>query len=112
MIYQVVLKMQHALPELRVVRHEDLSIAPVEGFRRLYAELGLRFSRQAAQAISNSSGSENPKDLTRNAVHSVHLDSQANLGSWKNRLEPGEIKRIRQLTEEVAAHFYRDQEWE
>jgi len=112
MIYQVVACYQETHPDFLIVRHEDLSLDPQAGFRPLYAELGLEFTPQVATAIQRSSSAENPRELSKQAVHAVRLDSRANLENWKRRLEPGEIDRIRSLTQDLAAQFYPDFDWE
>lgn len=94
------------------VRHEDLSLDPLPGFQALYEKLELTFNARAQQAIQESSAAENPGELSRRAVHSVRLDSRANLQNWKRRLEKEEIRRIRSLTEEVAARYYPDLDWD
>ncbi len=99
-------------PEHQLVRHEDLSFDPVQGFRRLYAALGLRFTPQAERTIQASSNSDNPKELPASAVHAFQLDSRANLDNWKRRLSPEEIQRVRQITGEVAAYYYPEESWE
>jgi hypothetical protein len=98
-------------PSVRVVRHEDVALDPVAGYRRLYSELGLDFTPRVEQAILNSSGSENPAELSLRKVHSVKLDSRASLDSWKRRLLPEEIARVRHLTEEVAHLYYPEVDW-
>ena len=112
MIYQVVAGYQETQPGFILIRHEDLSIDPLAGFRPLYAGLALAFTPQVAAAIQRSSSSENPSELSKQAVHAVRLDSRANLENWKRRLEPGEIDRIRRLTQDLAAQFYPDFDWE
>ena len=111
MVYQIVEQLKKEYPQFRVVRHEDLSLQPIDGYRALYTALDLSFTAQAEQAILSSSSSENPVELSKRAVHSVRLDSQANLNNWKRRLSPEEIKRVRQLTEEVAIRYYPDLDW-
>ncbi len=111
-IYRTVMRFQSQHPDFLVVRHEDLSLDPVSGFRALYAPLSLTFNEQAQNAIMNSSNAENPGEVSRKAVHAYHLNSQANLHNWKKRLETGEIQRIRAATEETTRHFYPDLEWE
>jgi len=106
MVYQAVAEMRADSENLPIVRHEDLSLRPVEGFRALYDNLGLDFTPEIEEKILASSSSENPKELSRRSVHSVRLDSQANLNNWKNRLTSAEISRIRQITEETAALYY------
>jgi len=95
-----------------VVRHEDLSLCPVEGFRVLYQTLGLDFTPEIQKKILASSSSENPKELSRRSAHSVRLDSQANLNNWKHRLTSAEITRIRQITEQTAASYYPESSWD
>jgi hypothetical protein len=111
MVYQIVEQLKEEYPQFRVVRHEDLSLQPIDGYRALYTALGLSFTAQAERAILSSSSSENPVELSKRAVHSVRLDSQANLHNWKRRLSPEEIDRVRQLTEEVAIRYYPDLDW-
>ena len=103
--------MKKDYPQFQIVRHEDLSVKPGEGYRALYTALGLNFTPQAERIILSSSSADNPVELSKRAVHSVRLDSQANLHNWKRRLTPEEITRVRQLTEEVAARYYPDLDW-
>ena len=111
-IYRTVMRFQSRYPDFQVVRHEDLSLDPVSGFRELYAPLGLTFNEQAEEAIMSSSSAENPGEVSRKAVHSYRLNSQANLHNWKKRLEPKEIQRIRAATEETTQHYYPELDWE
>ncbi|MBN2549640.1 MAG: sulfotransferase [Anaerolineales bacterium] len=119
MVYQVVHGFQqqnlpdvNGRPALSVVRHEDLSVAPVPGYRALYSQLGLDFNPRAEKTILSSSSSENPKELSKDRVHAVRLDSQANLNNWKRRLTADEIVHIRETTAEVAQYYYPDQAWD
>jgi hypothetical protein len=98
-------------PEFVVARHEDLSRDPVSGYRELYKLLGLEFTPRVEKFIVKSSSSENPAEAPRQQVHTVKLDSRANLAGWKKRMDPEEIDRIRKVTEEVAPLFYSDAEW-
>ena len=111
MIYRVVHSTCKQIPSIRIVRHEDLSLDPITGYQRLYGELGLTFSPGAERKILNSSSSENPAELSRKKIHSVKLDSRANLENWKRRLLPGEIYLIRRATEEVAHLYYPEVDW-
>ena len=110
-VYRCVQDDQRQLPALRIARHEDLSLDPVAGFRQLYDEMGLEFTARVEQTIEDSSKAENPGELARGRVHSVKLDSRANLYNWKRRLTAEEIGRIRALTEDVAHNYYPEVEW-
>ncbi|HEY9151944.1 MAG TPA: sulfotransferase [Anaerolineales bacterium] len=111
MIYRVVHSTRQRIPSIQIIRHEDLSLDPVSGFRSLYQCLGLDFTPRVEQTILNSSSSENPTEVSRKKVHAVKLDSRANLDNWKRRLTSDEIARIRAVTEEVAHLYYPEVTW-
>ncbi len=124
-VYEVVEKYRTGLQgaaallddRITVVRHEDLSLEPLQGFRELYDRLDLSFTNRAQATILSSSNSENPQELPQysgahKSVHGTRLDSRANLQNWKRRLSAEEISRIRQLTESVAVRYYPDFTWE
>ena len=112
MIYKVVEQYSLGQTEFYLVRHEDLSRNPVEGFRNLFAKLGFEFSIKAEKAIFKSSNSNNPGELSKKSAHSVHLNSQENLTNWKRRLNSNEISIIREIAGEVASYYYTEQEWD
>jgi hypothetical protein len=111
MIYGSVLLMVQQEPKVRIVRHEDLSIDPILGYRQLYTSLGLEFTQPVEKAIIDSSKEQNPKEQSKHSVHSVRLDSRANLGNWRRRLSDQEIKHVHQITADVADRFYPDESW-
>jgi hypothetical protein len=111
MVYQAVERIRQSMPGVLIVRHEDLSVAPLERYAELYSALGLRFTPSAQKAIEQASRAENPQEVSRQAVHSYRLDSRANLDNWKRRLSAEEIAYVRSLTEEVAALYYPDVLW-
>jgi hypothetical protein len=98
-------------PDFIVVRHEDLSLDPVAGYRDLYASLGLEFTPRIEKFILSASSSDNPAENSRKKVHGFKLDSRANVSVWKKRLTAEEIERIRTITAEVAPLYYSDAEW-
>jgi hypothetical protein len=111
MIYRVVHTDRERIPSIQIVRHEDLSLDPITGYRKLYDALALNFTPHVEQIILNSSSSENPTELSKNKTHSVKLDSRANMENWKKRLSADEITRIRRATEEVAHLYYPEVDW-
>jgi hypothetical protein len=112
MVYGVVSACCRRFPQIKIVRHEDLSLEPVHGFRSLYAALGIPFNPKVEHVILNSSSSENPKELSKKKVHAVRLDSRSNLENWRRRLSREEIERIRRMTADLAAEYYPDGAWE
>jgi len=111
MVYRSVHTTRNLFPDFKIVRHEDLSLDPVTGYKSLYESLGLVFDEKVRDTILNSSSSENPTELSKKKVHSVKLDSRANMDNWKKRLTSDEITRIRKTTEDVSHLFYSDEEW-
>jgi hypothetical protein len=112
LVYHVVRQYQEQNLPYHIVRHEDLSLDPVEGYKSLYQQLGLPFTSQAEAAIRKASGAGNPDELSKAKVHSVHLDSRANLKNWHKRLTREETARIQDLTAGTANHFYTQEDWE
>lgn len=112
MIYHVVDCFKNQFPGFFIVRHEDLSADPIEEYRKIFVALGMGFTLGIQEAILKSSSTQNPKEISRKDIYSVHLDSRANLNNWKNRLDGREIDRIRELTRDVAQRYYDDSDWE
>lgn len=111
LIHRCVHTTRELFPDFNIVRHEDLSLDPLPGFKTLYESLGLDFDERVKTTILNSSSSENPARLARNKTYSVKLDSRASLDNWKQILTPQEVSRIRKITESVSHLFYSDSEW-
>lgn len=110
-IYRVVAGMIERYPDFILVRHEDLSLDPVQEFRTLFKKLDLDFNRNAEETILKASSAENPDELSRKKIHSVKLDSRANVDNWKKRLSAEEIQRIREITADIAEVYYPNAVW-
>ena len=111
------------VPGFVVVRHEDLSVDPVAGYRTLHAALGLPFTPEVQAAVEEGSGlrgSGGGADKThvwrlskRNFLSRTAyrpMDSRASLGRWRASVTDEEVARIRTLTEDVARLYYTDAE--
>ena len=112
MIYTVVGEYKSQEPEFQIVRHEDLSLNPRGEFEKLCSALEIHASPAMIETILKSSSPHNPKEVSKKSIYSVQVDSRANLNNWKRRLKPEEIDRIRNLTSDVAALYYSDEDWE
>lgn len=106
MLYRFVHSACRKNPGFIVVRHEDLSNDPVTEFHSLYSSLGLEFTAQVRKKILHSSSSENPAELSRDKVHSVKLDSRANVDNWKKRLTEAEYTRVLEITGDALELYY------
>jgi len=111
-IYTMADRYRAAYPQISVVRHEDLSIDPVGGFRQLYAWLGLAFNTRAQRAVVRSSAENNPTELAPSNPHAVRLNSRANLENWKHRLTGEEVDRVLRTTRDIVPLFYTDPGWD
>ncbi|HEV7727832.1 MAG TPA: sulfotransferase [Modestobacter sp.] len=110
--YDVVDRSFRSLPGVHLVGYEDLVADPVEGFRRLYGQLGLSWSPQAEdRVVAATSGGEGSASgshrwslrggLSRTAYRP--MSSETALSTFRSRLSPEEIARVRELTATVAA---------
>jgi hypothetical protein len=109
LIYSTVATFRERHPEWTFLRHEDLSLAPLEGFEALYETLGIPFDERIERRIAESSSADNPGELEHR--HDVKLDSRAIVGAWRRRLSPEEIERIRAGVADVSPAFYGPEDW-
>jgi hypothetical protein len=93
----------------RFVRHEDLSVAPIEGFRSLYDLLGLRWTPQVEGTIREHSGAGNP--VVTDDASSHRRDSAAAIRAWRRFLTAEQVREVRRRTEDVASAWYSDDDW-
>lgn len=109
-IHHVIQGYRDRHPGWLFVRHEDLAEEPVKGFHELYERLDLEWDRIAERIVVRSSTGrpEVPTYLHR----SVRRDSRAARWTWRERLGPDDLARIREGTAEVAQAFYGDRDWE
>jgi hypothetical protein len=112
MIYHVVNQYKERYPDFQILRHEDLSLEPVDAFESLYARLHLEFTDRIRARITAASSPQNPRETSRQSIYAVQLDSRSNLDNWKRRLTSAEIERVRALTADVASIFYTDEAWQ
>jgi hypothetical protein len=112
MIYQAVYGLKEQNPDFNLIRHEELSLDPINGFKNLYGSLELEYTSKVEEAIVALSRTGNPGEVSTKAAHAVRLDSQANLKNWKRRLSLEEITHVRRISEPVACLYYSDQDWE
>lgn len=98
-------------PAWSFVRHEDLARAPSAGFAELYQRLGLRWDERVAAKVESHSGAGNPAEVARWRHVSVTRDSRASTSTWRQRLTPEEVERVREGVAGVAGLFYDEGDW-
>jgi hypothetical protein len=103
------------LPQkIHLRRYEDLATNPEAGFQELYGLCGLmwtgRARRRVLAATTGRAGAERrfAWTLRGGLSHTAFrpMDSRATLMTYRDRLTPTEIDRVRELTDDVARHYY------
>jgi hypothetical protein len=107
----VAVRHRETRPDWLFVRHEDVSLDPLTGFRRLYAELDLHWGADVEAEVRRRTSSGNPAEAEPGVVHQLTRDSAANVFNWRRRLAADEIATVRERTAAVAAAFYSDVDW-
>ena len=117
LLYHVVDQYRNSHPDWHFIYHEDLSLAPEEGFRALFESLALAYTDHVAATVKKHSSSTNPRELEVIGgkvamTTTTYVNSRANVTSWQRRLAQQEISRIRSIVEPVSARFYNETSWE
>ncbi|MCP3919069.1 MAG: sulfotransferase [bacterium] len=97
-------------PDWRFVRHEDLSLDPIDGFRDLYTSLNIEFTEDVERTLEHQTSSANPAEAPSGTTHALVRDSRANVSNWKQRLTSDEVRRLRAAVAEASAPWY-DEAW-
>ena len=109
LVYSTVDTFRERHPEWTFVRHEDLARDPASGFESLFGTLEVPLDDRIRRTIAEHSSEENPAELRHS--HDVRLDSRASIGSWRARLTPEQIERVRAGVADVSPKFYGDEDW-
>ncbi|MBY0578090.1 MAG: sulfotransferase [Burkholderiales bacterium] len=108
-VHYMILKYRKMHPDWVFIRHEDLSRDPINGFHSIFEKFGLSFGAHEEDTIKKHSYADSmfswylPKEIRRNSYH--------NISTWKNRLTPAEVKKLKSLVGEISREFYSDDEW-
>jgi len=86
------------------LKHEDVSINPVEEYNKVFVHLNLEFTDKVKKEIEKSTTSSVKSDLKR--------DAAKNVKTWQDRLEPKDIQLIKEGTRKVWEQFYSETDWE
>lgn len=100
-------------PDWIFVRHEDLSRDPVNGFRDLFARVGLDFSdevRRDLERFTSDSGALTKRSLFGTTRRTMR-NSRDSIFMFRERLSAEEIARVRAETAPLWQRFYSDADW-
>lgn len=96
-------------PDWIYVRLEDLSLHPVEEFKKLFEKLGLDFTPAIQHYVEDSTGASNP--VKTDTPFATKRDSKATVVKWKKTLTQEQIAYIRKEVEPLASDMYADEDW-
>jgi hypothetical protein len=98
-VHLVVGRLAERNPEWTLLSFEELCADPVARFRRLYADLGLRWTARAERRVRSSSDTASKKPFRPARV------SRAQTGKWKNELEAGDVARLETVLGRFPVHL-------
>ena len=104
------LKFKQKYPNIYIVRHEDLSLDPLNAFQKIFDYFNIPFTSTVKQYLLVTTSQKNDAEAQGNLTHQLHRNSKANIYNFKSRLTQDEIKRIKIGTETISHIFY-DKEW-
>jgi hypothetical protein len=110
-MYSVVNRYQSEHPDWAFVRHEDLAVSPLEGYRALYAHCRLAWTPGVETAVRDFSQQPDARPLSADRPTDIRRESRNTVSVWKRILTPEEVNRIREGTRKTAGLFYDPEEW-
>jgi Sulfotransferase domain len=104
-IHHVIHEYKRSHKDWMFIRHEDISLDPLEGFRKMYQALDIEFSNEIEEKIAQTCGLRNfnckdNNDMRRDSVKNLHL--------WKKSITSVEYDLIASKTELYMSKFYPD----
>ncbi len=106
-IHYMILQYRQKHPNWIFIGHEDISSYPLSEFENLYKRLNLNFSDSIKKNLIRTA-TEKKTYIVRN--HLIR-DSKSNIFTWKKRLTPEEIERVKIGTAEIFNQFYLEDDW-
>ena len=85
------------------VKHEVLSLNPIDEFNKIFDYLNLPFDENIQEKIIETTTSSKNSES--------HRDSKNNIKTWKKRLNNNEIELIKKGTDPLWRNFYIDEDW-
>lgn len=102
-IYSTIYSYQQNHKDWYFIKHEDLSLNPIEEFDKIFKYLDIDFNEKIKAKLLGTTISKENIGMNRN--------SKENISTWKTRLTPDEIDKIKKGTYNVWTKFYTEQDW-
>ena len=105
------LKFKQKYPEIYIVKHEDLSLQPMENFEKIFSYFHIPFEEPSKAYIRKTTSKTNTAEAQNNVEHQLNRDSKANIYNFHKRLTKEEIVKIQKGTEFISHIFYEPSSW-
>jgi hypothetical protein len=109
LIHHTIARYRERHPDWLFVRHEDVAHDALPQFARLFEALGLSFTDRARRRVAEHSDPRNPSEALDPGV--TKRNSRSSIHTWKRRLTPDEVERVRVGVGAMAEEFYDDSDW-
>lgn len=109
-LHSVIAHYKIKYPNWYVVKHEDISVNPLQEFSKIFEYFDLDLDAQVKDYILNTTDAKNPKGTKANE-ELLKRDAKANISYWQHKLSIEEISRIKMLTANVWPQFYDEKSW-
>ena len=106
LLNSVLLEQASRYPDWHVVTLEEISSDPVSRFKRLYENLELPWSDNVERRIVRMTHASNGVEVKNRRVQDLKRDSAQIFNLRKNSLSTKERRKIFEIVEEVALHYY------
>jgi hypothetical protein len=110
--YEYSLELAELLPDhVRIVRHEDLCVDPIGGFRAISSHCGLHFSDRVEHTLRELTGGTQVDRKSKDLARLEHRDASRLAEKWK---EPGDqhaLDRLHSLIGVAADTVYPEDTW-
>lgn len=95
-----------------VLPHEHLAHQPQSAMQSLFGQLGLEFDSHIQEKLKTmTEHPESPGRLSGNKMHVLKRNSQKLLSENYGKFDPGELRVIHSLTDDVTKLFYSSTDW-
>ncbi|HHH72241.1 MAG TPA: sulfotransferase [Sulfuricurvum sp.] len=111
LIYSNALEYKKNYPDILLVRHEDLSLNPLDEFRKIFSYFNIPYTSAVQEYILETTKETNAKKRDPEEVHQLYRNSAENIFSYRTILSAKEISEVREGTQKVSRAFYDDATW-
>ena len=110
-LYSYLQKLQKSNKDWIFVKHEDLSIDPMNEFQLLFKKLGFPFRNMTINKINKLSSTDNSNYLLPGQRDNNKRNSKELIYRWHEILSKDEVSRIREKVSSISNIWYDEKSW-